>query len=303
MSVEHSRIPSVAFDYRALFIGTVMVATQLAAFLLLTTEFAANPPTTVESPVDGLWLVALFVVESLVIVALWRLFGLLPKWVQTALKLIWKAVKLSMGGIVIAIMAYLLTTPVWWTVVVACVGMAVVYLSRDTAYRWMFHNAVAFGLSVVFLTLAARAVGPWVAVPLLIGVLVWDYVAVSLSDLMGDLVDFSMSSGIPNYYVIPSALRVDLDGVKEFVREDDVDMPNGCAGLIGVGDFLFPSLLVLSAIDGYTTASVFSALGVLVGVVTLSGAIKQADGGLPALPWVNTGALVGFGFGLVVMAI
>lgn len=303
MSVEHSRIPSVAFDWRTLFIGAVMVATQLGAFLLLTTEFAANPPTTAESPIDGLWLVALFVVESLVIVALWRLFGLLPEWVQTLLKFLWGVVKLAMAAVVLVIMGYMLTTPAWWTVVVAGVVMAVVYLSRDTGLLWIAHNAVAFGLSVLFLTLAARAIGPWVAVPLLVGALVWDYVAVSLSDLMGDLVNFSLSAGIPNYYVIPSALHVDIGGVKEFVREDDVDMPTGCAGLIGLGDFLFPSLLVLSAVDKYATASLFAGLGVLVGIVTLSGAIKQAEGGLPALPWVNTGALVGFGFGLVVMAI
>lgn len=310
MSTGHPSFPSIPpieISRKSLILSGVMVATQVAAFLIVTLfpEFSLPESQRVSDPMVGLEFAGMIVVYSLILVAAWRFYGRIPNVVRRALRAILSRVIDAWVAFVIILMAVTLVIGPWDVRAVSLSGLVVIYAAfkiQDTDFEWLLHNTVAFVLSVGAVALLGMMLDPWVAIVLMILLVVWDYVAVFLSELMADLVDFSASAGIPNYYVIPSGCRVELATVQEYVKDPTGDSPPRVAGVIGVGDFVFPSLLVISAATQVDHAiALAAALGTLGSVVALSAASSRAEGALPALPWLNTGAIAGFLVGYAVV--
>jgi presenilin-like A22 family membrane protease len=91
--------------------------------------------------------------------------------------------------------------------------------------------------------------------------------------------------------------------VRDFLSGEKDTKPENLALLIGLGDFVFPSLLVASiyvASESHVPV-VTTIVGIVVATIVLRDSLERADGGLPALPYLNTGAIVGYGVGLVLL--
>jgi len=75
--------------------------------------------------------------------------------------------------------------------------------------------------------------------------------------------------------------------------------------VIWVGDFMFPTLLSVSAatvVESVTSPVVLlTILGTMVAALVLRDAKTRAET-LPALPWLNTGAIIGFLVGSLVVS-
>lgn len=255
------------------------------------------PETTTRhtSPTFGVWAVGILVVETFAIVFVWRRREWIPDWIRSAVV---RGVKLVVWGTLLAVAAVVLakgdglvlasSAAVWLSVVAACYYF-------DIGLWLVVHNLAAFGFAVFASMIAGTLFGPGAIVVVLVLSLVWDHVAVNLSDIMGDLVDASAAAKIPNYFALPRAGGIDLADVRKVTRGigDGVEPPAALGLVIGVGDFVIPTAFLVSLaieVGGlWHPLVVLPALGVYAAIPALAG----ADGATPALPYLNTGALLG----------
>lgn len=301
---------SVRWDWPAVALVLVTLALQGTALWLTgalesvaTSTPTVSTPTQATDPTLSLRFAGILIVEVLVLVGAYRLYRRLSERVRRALK--W----LVIGGAVVWLVSDLLAAG-RTTLAAGVVGfLALMAVLLRVDLYWLLFNAVGLGLGIAVTTLLGHELGPSVVVPLLVVMLLYDLVAVDFSDLMGDIIKFSTGSGIPNYIVVPSRVRVDFGRVQEFLADvDDEEKPDDIATVIGLGDFVFPGLLTVSAsvaVDGVLVpaTALGSLLGACLAVGVMRAALQRRDGTLPALPWLNTGAILGFGVGAVVLVV
>lgn len=307
MSVSHRFRPSIKIDGVALGLMAVMAATQglaIAAYGQFGPLLDMPEQARMTNPLSALPLFGFIVAEVLLFVGAYRLLHRLPKWLRELLN---EAVKYCFITIAVLFFAWALTTPAWPLSVAAALAVVVAYpiwrlyqrfdLQR---YVWLLHNTAAFGLSVGAVWAISPVFSPEVAVVFMVLMMAYDYSAVSLSGIMDDLIDASASINIPNYYIIPASLRVDYGAVTTWLQERGDDKPQTMAGIIGAGDFILPSLLVMAAVaEGATVAGGFAAVGSIAALGWLRAASNESESGLPALLWVNTGAIGGYAVGFL----
>jgi len=280
--------------------AAIMLAVQLAALWVV----AANDPV---SAVDGaeqtrdssglpLGLVVVMVGEALLLVAGYRLYERLSETWQRRVRyglitLLW----LIMGQL-----AYALHGVRGVGVLVGAVVLLGV--ARRVGIYWLAHNAVAVGVAFVGAVLVGTIFGPLPLAGLLGALIVWDRIAVTDTSIMATIVKVAASSKLPAYIMLARAPRLDTDDVEDALVNGG-DAPDALAGVIGTGDFVFPSALVVSlAIAG----SVWSlpVVGALTGAVAAAWLLWQAkdEGTSPALPALNGGALAGAAVGVALSA-
>lgn len=315
--------PGVRLNRSALVLMGLMVAVQLVAgaIALHVQQFPLELPAWLSensnSAAGGGGLAAVVVVESLVLVAAWRGWKRLPeRWrsvVRTGVRaLVWGFAGVAVGalavvsayGMLIGVVSVESVLRTWlpWVVLVGAYS----YLDVSNDFAWLFHNAAAFVLCVAVVGLFGLVLGPVAAIAFMVVAAVWDYVAVFKSDLMADLVDFSAAQHAPNYFIVPTTLRVDYEAVRDYLSDDASEKPAGVAALIGTGDFVFPSLFVVALALQYGVVSlppVAAAAGVVVSIGVLQAALEARESALPALPWVNSGAIGGYAVGLAVVMV
>jgi len=169
-------------------------------------------------------------------------------------------------------------------------------------YRWLAFNMLAFGMGVILTSILSLQFAPVIVLGIMVAFTIYDHLAVNLSSIMGDLVAMSSSARLPNFIVIPHTMEFDLADLREFISGDQETKPESVAFVIGVGDFVFPSLLVGSAYinSGLTLVVAGTVVGTAIAAVVLRDSLERAEEGLPALPWLNTGAIGGFLLGALV---
>lgn len=296
---------------------TATLVALFAGFQLLTLyavgmEFA--PPQQQSSSVafSGR-LFAILLIEVVVIVSLWRGWQYLPQWTQTIIKYATYA-----GAFGVLLGVHLVFTyglllfgtataaAVYAALPVVFLGVlyAVIEYTQMNEYLWIAFNLAAFTGGILATVMASHMLAPIALIPLMIAVMVYDYLAVDLTSIMSDLIDISTSAGIPNYLIIPTQPSLDMAAVREYVSGNDAEeSPESVAFIIGIGDFVFPTALAAStyiAHGGVTAAVVGALAGTLAAAVTLRAALAGGER-LPALPWLNTGSITGYAVGTVVM--
>lgn len=293
----------VSINRKAAILAVLTVIVQAGAWwtyrLLEQWEFGYVPETQAADPSIGVGAVGIIVAESLLLVGFFRLWKRASDWVKRFIKAVANVVILG-GGVAAAYMLGL-------TWVLVGVGGLVVLDKILERYDldWITFNALALLVGIVVVARFGSLVAPAVVIPAMVLAMVWDHLAVNLSDIMGDLVEFSSSIGIPNYIIIPDGWTVDYEGVKEFVGDglEDDARPDGLDGIIGLGDFVFPATLTVSAgvaLGGLHHLAVWGAgVGAVGAAFVLTAAVEKRDGGVPALPWLNTGTILGFALGVV----
>jgi presenilin-like A22 family membrane protease len=169
-------------------------------------------------------------------------------------------------------------------------------------YKWLAFNGFAFGMGAVVTSLLALSFAPAVALLIMAVMTVYDLVAVDFSEIMGDLVEMSTNVGLPNYIVIPTTVDFELATVREYVNGELESKPDSIAFLIGVGDFVFPAFLVgsLYVQNGLSWPVYGGLVGTVGAMVSLRHRVEDVDGGLAALPYLNTGAVCGLFLAVVV---
>lgn len=295
------RVDALRVDYPLVALLALTVVFQVGALWVAdyVSLDTATPTQTMKLSI-GLRLAGIVIVESLLIVGLWRLYKHLGDFTQ-------KLIQYFIVGTAALTLALVVYEQHGLTRVVinAAIGVALyvtIKRTSSTGLAWVVFNLVAIGGGMVITGVMGVLVGPPVVILIMLLMLAWDKLAVDLSNLMGDLVDFSASVSIPNFVIIPKQLRFELAPIREFITDPETnDRPDSVALIIGVGDFLFPALLTASALVAYTDMwPVYGAFaGTLVATVLLSAELHVREGGAPALPWVNTGAIGGFAVGMV----
>jgi presenilin-like A22 family membrane protease len=290
---EYTGVSTLAGLVAVIHGGAIYAAPHARRWVNVPVEQTADPSI-------GVKMIALLVVESLVLIALWRVWSRRSDRFKRLVKN-----ALFFGLIVVYLTVGHIAGQLWSMTAFLCLGLAVVGLDKVLErfdLDWLTFNGFAIAAGIGMTALAGNLIAPIAMIPFLVLAMVWDYVAVILSGLMGHLVDLSASAGIPNFIVIPDGWRVDFEAVTEYVSDlEATEKPDGVAGIIGLGDFALPGILAVSAwVAGATIPATATILGTVVAMVILRNSLQAADGGLPALPWLNTGALVGFLTGIAV---
>jgi presenilin-like A22 family membrane protease len=275
--------------------AAIMLAVQLAALWVVAGSdpvSAVDAENTRESTGLPLGVVALMVVESLLLVAGYRLYQRLGEtWqrrVRRALLVVW--------WLFVGLYAYAAAGAPGVALLLGTA--ALLWVARRPSIDWLIHNVLAIGLAFVGAVLVGTIFGPLPLAGLLVALVLWDRVAVTDTNIMETIVKFAAASGLPAYIMLARYPRLDTDDVEDSLVNGG-DAPDALVGVIGTGDFVFPSALAVSlAIAG----SVWSlpVVGALVGAVGAAWLLWQVkgEGAVPGLPALNGGALLGGAVGL-----
>ena len=281
--------------------AAIMLVVQLAALWAVA---GSDPVSTVdgaeqtrESSGLPLGLVGVMAVESLLLVAGYRLYQLLSETWQRRIR----------RGLTVVV--YLLAAQLAYAldgvrgVGLAAGSIALMWVAGRFDVDWLIHNIVAVGLAFVGAVLVGTIFGPRPLAGLLVALVVWDRIAVTDTNIMETIVTVAASSGLPAYIMLARAPRLDTDDVQDALV-DGGEMPNELVGVIGTGDFVFPSALAVSlAISGTVwSAPVVGAAVGAAGAAWLLWQLKN-DGAVPGLPALNGGALAGAAVGLALQGV
>lgn len=295
--------PEIKIDRTAWVLIGLMAAFQICA-LYLTSQLGAveMPEQRTDAGFTG-FIVAVAAVEITLLIVCWRLYKRLSeRWRQFIKKVV--ILSLSTVGYVFGLWIYYLAELAWLYVILVPAFYGLYKYVNVSGYTWIAFNLIAFVAGVIASILFGVQLAPKIVIPLMVILMVYDYLAVDLTDIMGDLIEFSASTGIPNYFVIPNQLRVDLERLKDFLSGKTDDKPPDVATIIGLGDFLFPTVLATSVLvnaDFQITAAVVGVvLGSIFAIPVLRAATLRRDGATPALPWLNSGAIGGYAVGILI---
>jgi len=261
----------------------------------LTSSTAPSQPTQSASASMGGRIVLLVVVEVAAIVILWRGYGKLPERWQQRVKLVVKGI---VAGVIL-LMGYRVWTlavgPAWQFLLGVVLLALLKRRVEPNGFAWIAWNIIGISVAVIAAVIGGSTLAPGLVIALMVLFLAYDKIAVDWTNIMGDLVQFSQNARIPNVLIIPSTLRFDLDALRAYVNGGE--KPENIGMVIGVGDFMFPTLLTVSAataVESVTSPVVLcTVLGTMVAALVLRDAKTRAET-LPALPWLNTGAIIGF---------
>jgi presenilin-like A22 family membrane protease len=269
----------------------------------LTSATAPAEPTQTASASMGGRIILLVVVEVAAIVILWRVYGYLPRKWQKRVKTVAKGIVLG----IVVLMGYrvwTLTVGPGWQYLVGVLGVVLIKRRVEpNGFAWIAWNMIGVSVAVIAAVIGGSTLAPGLIIGLMVLFLAYDKIAVDWTNIMGDLVQFSQNARIPNVLIIPSTVRFDLDSLREYVNGGE--KPDNIGMVIGVGDFMFPTLLSVSAataVESVTSPVVLlTILGTMVAALVLRDAKTRAET-LPALPWLNTGAIIGFLVGSLVVS-
>ena len=278
--------------------AAIMLAVQLAALWVVAGSDPVSAVEGAEHTRDStglpLGLVALMVGEALLLVAGYRLYQRLGETWQRRVR----RALLVLAWLLVVLTTYALAGARGVALLVG--SAALLWVARRLSVDWLIHNFVAIGLAFVGAVLVGTIFGPLSLAGLLLALVIWDRVAVTHTNIMETIVTVAAVCGIPAYIMLARSPRLDTNDVEDSLVNDG-DAPDALVGVIGTGDFVFPSALAVSlAIAG----SVWSlpVVGALTGAVAAAWLLWQikSDGAVPGLPALNGGALAGGAVGLAV---
>ncbi|WP_202319894.1 presenilin family intramembrane aspartyl protease PSH [Archaeoglobus neptunius] len=160
----------------------------------------------------------------------------------------------------------------------------VVFLAKKP--HWLLINAAALMLAAGITAIFGISLEPLPVILLLTVLAVYDIISVYRTKHMISLAESVTAINAPMLFIIPKK-----DG----------------NAYMGVGDVVMPNILVVSAqafsnspeLGFIKLTALFSLLGGFIGLMLLLYIVEKRGGAHPGLPFVNFGAIVGFGLGLL----
>ncbi len=161
--------------------------------------------------------------------------------------------------------------------------------------EWYVVNISGFILSAGIAAIWGVIIGVWAAVAFLAAFAVYDYIAVYKTKHMVDLARVAVDESLPMLFVIPSKRGLKYKEMEFDRRGEGKESGEADTLMIGFGDIAFPSILVVSsALYGLSNFYAFAFLpmaGAVAGMITLYAFAKRPA---PGLPFINSGAILGF---------
>lgn len=291
----------LVLDWTAALLVAAMAVVQLGALEIagsLLSAPSSPQPAQTSNPSQGGLTVGVIVVETVVLVLLWRLASWLPAWLRRGLKY---GILGSIGITASWLVHLLLGGGVRGAALTVGLAAAGGLISLAGMY-WTLHNALALSLGIIAAVAVGFAFSPAVAVVFLLALCVWDMVAVWGSGWMDGLVDAAAHARAPVFVVLPDALRPSMSELADWIGDREGPKPNGVAGIIGVGDLAVPAGLTVSAAVAHGGVESLAAVGAAVGAVAAMPVLRASLGGrdgLPAMPWVAAGSIGGYVVGVL----
>jgi presenilin-like A22 family membrane protease len=272
--------------------GSLFLIIDLLALLLVTPFSDAGLFAFSDSgnPLDIVYFVAMMLVATGVILVLARFRGgKLVRWVLTGT--IWFSIFSTFYSLVLFVFDDPLATGL------SLVGSLVLIAALVRYQRWYLIDASALLLGAVSTAVLGISVSPPLVSVLLLGLAVYDAIAVYKTGHMLTLAQSILNSGLPLMVVVPKSLDYrEPQGIK---IQKDAPPPGSerNAFYMGLGDLVIPGCLVVSiygAIGAAGLPIVASVIiGTLIGFVVLSAFVVS---GKPqaGLPFLCSGAILGY---------
>ena len=199
-------------------------------------------------------------------------------------------ISLPIADIFVSIQPIPLTVAIYevygiWFLIPAVMGYLLIFKNE-----WYVTDTAGFMLSAGLAAAWGLELQAWYSVILLVAFALYDYISVYKTKHMVTLARTAFSSDLPMLFVIPSSTGFKMKDIDMDHREEG--KPD--AVLLGFGDIAMPSILVVSSTVSYGFALPFFLLpifGAMIGLVTL---FLTARRPAPGLPYINSGAIVGF---------
>ena len=160
--------------------------------------------------------------------------------------------------------------------------------------EWYVIDLSAIILSIGAVTIFGISISPYLVIPLLIVLALYDAISVYKTKHMIDLADTIVDLKLPVLFIIPYKIkyrfRKQVGGLKKQVERKERD-----ALFVGVGDVVIPGILVISAYS--FTSSLEISLSVVAGIITgfiCLMVFPSKDKPHAGLPFLNTGAIIGY---------
>jgi presenilin-like A22 family membrane protease len=271
--------------------GLFLVVNLLA--LLLATPFGDAGLFTFtdsENPLNIVYFIAIILITTAGILTLARFRGgKYVKWVLTGT--IW----FSLFSTLYLLTLFVVDDPSAATVSFA--GSLALIFALVRWQRWYLIDAAAILLGTVTTAILGISLSPPLVMVLLLGLAVYDAIAVYKTGHMLILAESILNSGLPLMMVVPKSL--DYKEPKEIRIRKEAPQPGDerNAFYMGLGDFVIPGWLVVSiygSMGAEGTPIVASAIiGILLGFVVLSALVLS---GKPqaGLPFLCSGAILGY---------
>jgi presenilin-like A22 family membrane protease len=272
--------------------GGLFLVVDLLALLLVTPFSDAGLFAFSDSgnPLDIVYFVAMMLVATGVILALAKFRGgKFVRWVLTGT--IW----FSMFSTLYSLALFVVYDPL--ATGVSFVGSLALIAALVRWQRWYLIDAAALLLGAVSTSVLGISLSPPLVSVLLLGLAVYDAIAVYKTGHMLTLAESILNSGLPLMVVVPKSF--DYREPKAIKIQKDAPAPGSerNAFYMGLGDLVIPGCLVVSiygamgAVGLPIVASVI--LGTLVGFVVLSAFVAS---GRPqaGLPFLCSGAILGY---------
>ena len=285
---------------------------QVGSLWLSATEYMASQP-----PLDNpenvgyafYYIIGLLIISALLIFLLRRK----KKVIRLAIRLaIYTSIGMTLFYFFVAVLDKAVGDSTYIVILSILFALALTVLIHKYP-EWYIIDITGLMISIGICTLLGISLSYMPIIILMVGLLIYDFIAVYKTKHMITLAHGMMDLKLPILFVIPkkwnySFIKDDFSEEMEpnkEIPEGEEQKKKSDALFMGLGDAVIPTLLVISSNhflehDGIIAIpSLFAMIGTLVGFVALMYLVSK---GKPqaGLPFLNTGAIVGFVIGVIV---
>ena len=285
---------------------------QIGSLWLSATEYMASQP-----PLDNpenvgyafYYIIGLLIISALLIFLLRRK----KKVIRLAIRLaIYTSIGMTLFYFFVAVLDKAVGDSTYIVILSILFALALTVLIHKYP-EWYIIDITGLMIAIGICTLLGISLSYMPIIILMVGLLIYDFIAVYKTKHMITLAHGMMDLKLPILFVIPkkwnySFIKDDFSEEMEpnkEISEGEEQKKKSDALFMGLGDAVIPTLLVISSNhflehDGIIAIpSLFAMIGTLVGFVALMYLVSK---GKPqaGLPFLNTGAIVGFVIGVIV---
>ena len=279
-----SKVPEVSS--LILFVISALFATFLSSLII---ESGAQTPPT--SGTQGAYYIIYYLVAAIAFSAVVIYLG--RKRIASILRWVFLAIIAYIVFYVwIFIGAYIAQTYLEYYIMLFA-APAIIVLLLIFKNEWYVVDAAGFFLVVGVSAIWSLIIGVWASVVFLVVFAIYDYIAVYRTKHMVSLAKVAVNEKLPLLFVFPGEKGVKMKDVK---MADGVDKGEHKMLLLGFGDMVFPSIMVVASYL-YGKANpvpflLFPLIGAIIGMGVLL--FTKVARPAPGLPLINGGAVSGF---------
>jgi presenilin-like A22 family membrane protease len=284
---EKYEFPVAEITILVLFIASSVFAVYIAS-IALAVQPSVAPSTTTSGLVYVVYYLAAAIVFSALLIFLGRRFKLnFLKWLFVAMIGLMVFYIWNYLGLVIAD-----TYAEYYTIIIAAPVIIVLLLIFEN--EWYVVDVAGFFLCSGMSFVLGIILGVWAAVIFLALFAIYDYISVYKTKHMIGLAKIALDRDLPMLFIFPTDFSKGVEKIE--ISEDGISDHRAMA--LGFGDVAFPGIMVVASamygmrIGHFVPFLLFPLFGGIAGMLFLVlGNVKKPA---PGLPFLNSGAIVGF---------